>query len=268
MNTNLAINWVNETGSRLEKARLAYVLFGTEPDPEVVKPLIVGQNRDGGYPNGMVSGKPSTITQTLLGLEWLDDLGMLESPMAEKAIHFLYASQKADGGWDEEAGQEQELHPEWFKPGDKDSCLYLTANTAYWLAVSGRTNRPNFHRTLEFLTGQQEKIGNGFGYLQTAWIAASVFLLAGPRYAEAARQSIQFFMDKPIAGWECAQIAWALNYLSAAGLPENHPFVVRALAELVQRQSSDGRWVPKDGSTQPVEATLRILKALGYYDLL
>jgi squalene cyclase len=268
MDTNLAINWVNEKGTGLEKARLAYVLFGTEPDPEVVKPLITAQNKDGGFPFGMTMGNLSAIDQTLMDLGWLDELGMLESPTAEKSIHFLYASQKTDGGWDEEPELEQYPQPAWSKPGDMDSRLYLTANTAYWLAISGRTNRPNFHRALEFITGQQEKRGEGFGYLQTSWIAASVFLMAGPRYAEEARKSIQFFMDKPIARWECAQIAWALNYLSAAGLPENHPFAVRALAELVQRQSQDGSWASEVSPTYTMDATIRVLKALGYYDLL
>jgi len=190
--------------------------------------------------------------------------------MAEKAIHFLYANQKQDGGWDEDAepGLEQYQRPAWIKPGDMDSRLYLTANTAYWLAISGRTNRPNFHRALEFITAQQGNNGEGFGSLQTAWIAASVFLLAGQRYTETARKNIQFFMDKPIAGWNCAQIAWALNYLSAAGLPENHPFVVRALAELVQRQSTEGCWASEDGPILTVDTTIWVLKALGYYDLL
>ena len=53
MNTNLAISWVNENGNWLEKARLAHILFGTEPDPEVVKSLITLQNKNGGFPLAM-----------------------------------------------------------------------------------------------------------------------------------------------------------------------------------------------------------------------
>jgi hypothetical protein len=268
MNSNLAIRWVNERGTGLEKARLAYVLFGTEPDPEVVKPVNAMQNRDGGFPFAMTAGNLSAIDHTLVGLRWLDELGMLESPTAEKAIHFLYARQKVDGGWDEEAELGQYVLPAWIKPGDLDTRLYLTANTAYWLAISGRTNRPNFHRALEYFTEQQRKKVDGCGYLHTSWIAASVFLLAGQRYSDVARKCIQYFVDKPIAGWECSQIAWALNYLSVAGLPDSHPFVVRALAELVQRQSQDGSWASENGPAYNIDATVQVLKVLGYYDML
>jgi len=268
MDTNLAISWVNQKGNALEKSRLAYVLFGAEVDLEVVKPVIALQNKDGGFPFVMTPGYLTSIDQTLVVLGWLDELGMLESPAAVKAIHFLYANQQADGGWDEAAELARYALPGWIKPGDLNTRLYLTANTAYWLALSGRTNRPCFHRAFEFLIEQQEKCGDGFGFLCTTWIAAGVFLLAGPRYVDFARKSIQFLMDQPIAGWECAQLAWALNNLSVAGLPENHPLVVRALAELVQRQHPDGSWPSEDVPAYTVDTTIRVLKVLGYYDLL
>ena len=218
----------------------------------------------------MTAGNLSVIDTTLAGLGWLDELGMLESPTAEKAIHFLCVRQKPDGGWDEDAALEpgKNALPPWIKPGEMATRMYLTANTAYWLAVSGGTNRPHFHRALGFITGQQGNDEEGFGYLHTAWIAASVFLLAGRRNMDAARKATQFFVDQPLAGWECSQIAWALNNLSVAGLPDSNPFVVRALGELVQRQSIDGCWVSEDGSTHTADATIQVLKALGYYDLL
>jgi hypothetical protein len=268
LDTNLSISLIDNQGTELEKARLAYVLFGTEPAPDVVQPLIDLQNKDGGFPFGMTAGNLSAIDQTLLGLLWLDELGMMESSAAVKAIHFLYGIQKEDGGWDESVELKRYPLPVWTEPGDLHSRLYLTAHTAYWLAVSGRTNRSNFHMALQFLIEQRGKVEDEYGFLHTSWITASVFLLAGRRYTEVAQSIITFLTAKPLSEWESSQIAWALDYLSAAGLPENHPFVVRALAELVQRQAEDGSWASEDGKDHVMSTTIQILKVLGYYDLL
>jgi squalene cyclase len=267
MDTNLSINWIDTHGTDLQKARLAYVLFSTEPPTGVVRSLVSLQNKDGGFPFGFTAGNLSAIDQTLVVLLWLDELGLLESPQAVKTVHYLYSLQQDDGGWDESSKLTLYPLPTWIQPGDLRSRLYLTANTAFWLAMSGRVNLSGFHHALKFLIEHRGKIGAEYGYLHSTWIAAAVFLLAGRRYSVHARAALQYLSSIPLAEWASSQLAWALDYLSAAGLPETHPFVVQALGELVQRQSADGRWESEDGISYENDTIIEVLKVLGYYDL-
>jgi len=49
----------------------------------------------------MTRGHPSSVNDTLRAVWWLAELGMIESPAASRAFGYLFATQKEDGGWDE-----------------------------------------------------------------------------------------------------------------------------------------------------------------------
>jgi len=263
-----AVAFIEEKGSDLERARLRRLLHGAPPEPSVILALTALQNADGGFPYDMVPGNLSTINDTLVALWWLEELGLLESPAAEQAIAYLLAVQKDDGGWDEDPALAQYDLPPWISPGELRARLYLSSYTAYWLAVKGYATHPAFQKALDFLLKHQDERGKFYGYLHTTWIATSVFFLAGEPYVEAARQGLQFLLDRPLADWADSQIAWALSCLGQAGLPKDHPFVAQCLAELQQRQRPEGSWASEDGENFDVGATIGAVKVFKHYGLL
>jgi hypothetical protein len=213
----------------------------------------------------MVQGNLSTVDRTLVALWWMDDLTMLTSPTADAAFGYLLSAQRDDGGWDEDPAVAQYSLPPWIHPGDLKTRLYLSAYSAYWLAAAGYGRGAAFRRALAFLARHQDGTGKFHGYLHTTWIASAVFCLAGPEYSDVAGKGLQILMDRPIDGWEDSQIAWALDCLGKAGLPREHPFVEKGLAELCRRRESGGSWSSEDGEAYAVAATIGALKALKLY---
>ncbi|MCK4314229.1 MAG: terpene cyclase/mutase family protein [Anaerolineae bacterium] len=268
MDITKSVASIEERGSGLERARIRQILYGVRPEPDVTQPFMELQNDDGGFPYDMVQGNLSTVDSTLVALWWMDELRMLESSTADKAFGYLLAVQRDYGGWDEDPSIAQYDLPPWISPGDLRTKLYLSSYSAYWLAVRSYGTRPAFQKVLDFLLKHRDETGRFYGYLHTTWIATSVFIMAEPQYSEVVRKGLQVLMDRPLSEWADSQIAWALNCLGQAGLPKDHPFIEKCLAELLQRQRPDGKWSSEDGEAYAVGATIEVLKALKLYGLL
>jgi squalene cyclase len=268
MDVTSLINLVEQNGSDLEKARMRHILFDIEPELKDIQPFLELQNNNGGFPYDLIQGNLSSVDTTLTALWWLDELGMLESTAADKALGYLNTVQRDDGGWDEDSAISQYDLPPWISPGDLRTRLYLSAYTAYWLALGGYRTRSTFKQVLDFLLSHQAETGKFYGYLHTTWIATSVCILAGDRYAEAAERGLLFLLDKPLAEWADSQISWAIDCLSRAGLPKEHPFIEKGLTELLQRQASAGSWSSEDGEAFEVGAIIGALKVLKRFFLL
>jgi squalene cyclase len=213
----------------------------------------------------MVRGNPTTVDNTLSALWWMEELGLLGSPLTDQAYAYLLAVQREDGGWDEDPTLAQYELPPWVQVGQMPARLYLTAYAAYWMGRRGYLGHPAFLRALKFLRSHQDQAGKLQGYLHTTWIASSAFLLAGPPYAELALRGVQYLAGRPLSSWEASQLGWALSCLGAAGLPAEHPFVVQGLAALLERQRPDGSWASEDGEAHAVSATVQVLRVLKHY---
>ena len=263
-----SVSFVEKKGSGLEKARMRWILHGVRPEPDVIYPFTELQNEDGGFPCGMAKGNLSSIDQTLLALWWLGELGMLESPVADRVYAYFLAVQKEDGGWDEDPALAHYDLPPWITPGDLRTRLYLSSYVAYWLGVEGYGSHPAFQEALAFILRHQDETGRFYGYLHTTWLATSVLAIAGQPCADAMRKGLQALLDTPLAEWADSQMAWALDCLSRAGVPKEQPFVDRCLAELVRRQVADGSWSSEDGDAYAVGATIQAVKVLQRYGLL
>lgn len=265
MDITKSVVFIEERGSDLEKARMEQILFGRKPKTEVIQLLTALQNNDGGFPYDMVPGNLSSVDTSLVAFWWMDELGILQSPTADKAVDYLLAVQRADGSWDEDASIAQYDLPLWINPGDLRTVIYLSAYAAYWLAVIGYGTQPAFQKALEFLLKHQDETGQFRGYLHSTWIAVSAFRMAGPQYSEVAEKGLQALANKTLADWEASQIAWALDCLGKAGLQENHPLIHNCLAELINRHQPDGSWSSEDGEAFAVGATIGALKVLKWY---
>ena len=268
MNIDKSIVFIESRGSELEKVRLHCILYGARPPKAVIQQLIDLQNADGGFPFGMNPGNLSTVNETTVALWWLDELGLLISPVAHFAFDFLVCTQQPGGYWDEDPRLVQYKLPPWIKLGDLYTQLYLTAYAAYWLAAAGKTSQLAFRRSLHFLIMNQDESGMFLGYPHTTWIATGVFLMAGHRYTGVASQGLQALSLRHQAEWEDSQLAWAVDCLSKGGLPKTDPFVSACLNELIRRQKVDGSWVSEDGEGAAVGVTIQAVKVLKRYGLI
>ena len=269
-----AINFVGQNGTILEKARLLRILMEIEPSPEAYLPLVKIQNPDGGFPSRPKPGSQSALDSTLTALWQFEEMGMLATPEADRAIEFLLAMQREDGGWDENPDLPTHDLPPWIIPGDLSSRLYLTTYAAFWLAARGQISEPGFQRSLAFIAAHQEESGMIPGYRHNNWLGISAFLMAetgsagtggsrtAPTFAENAQRGLDYLAALPFSEWEDSQIGWALDCLTRAGLPPAHSFVLSALAELIRRQAADGSWASEDGPAFAASATVTALKVI------
>lgn len=268
MDAAASVSFIEDRGSDLEKARLRWILYGESPDPAVVGPFLDLQNTDGGFPFRMEPGLPSALNHTHGALLRMDELGMLGSPSAKRAFEFTCNRQKDDGGWDENPRLTDCETPPWGTPGDTRARVYLTSQSAFWLAAGGYKGHPAFQKALDYLASHQEKSGRFQGFLHTTWIASSAFLMAGDPNLKVVEKGLEALLAVPLSEWVDSQISWALGCLGRAGLPRSHPFAEKILPTLVDRRAEDGAWASEDGEAQRVGATLEALKALKHYGML
>ena len=267
INLTAAIQYVTEHGTILERARLLYLLMGEPPALESYKKLIDSQRADGGFPSRPKIETPSAVDSTLTALWQFEELGMMDSDYARRAFDFLRAMQQPDGGLDENPTLPEHDLPPWIVPGELSTRLYLTTYAAYWFGLVQGPADPAFSRAVAFVASHQRADGAIPGYLHNNWLGASAFLLAsGGGYAQEAEKILAYLLALPATEWADSQISWALDCLSRAGLPQEHPFIRFALAELIRRQAADGSWASDDGPAFAASATvgaISVLKRMG-----
>lgn len=259
--------FVEQNGSSLEKMRLRAMLEGENPDPSTLQPLMNLQNKDGGFPSRPRPGSVSSVDNTLTSIWQLDELGLFPSPTTDRALEFLIDVQQEDGGWDENPALPGfDLAP-WVIPGDQATRLYLSSYTAFWLGLSPHVNSPAFIRAMEFLSAQQGEDGQMPGFQHNSWLATGAFVMGGSTYQAQAQRGVSFLASRPFSQWEDSQLAWAVDTLSCAGLPADHPWIAAALDQFGQRQSADGSWASEDGPGFCVSATLQVIKLFRRYQM-
>jgi squalene cyclase len=268
LDINQSIEFIEKNGSELEKARLQSILQRANQNVGAVQGFLALQNADGGFPFGLKMGNLSTINETTVALWWMEELDLLSSPSAVKALAYLLAHQCADGSWEEDPQVAQYDLPPWIRLGDVKTRLYLSAYASYWLAAAGATHLPAFRKATHFLIRNQDESGKFYGYLHTTWIATGVFLMTGKRYWNIANKGIEALTARPLDDWSDSQVAWAVDCLSKGGLPKSQPLIEKCLESLHRRQKSDGSWASEDGESFTVSATIQVLKVFNRYGLL
>lgn len=267
MNIKAAAAFLRDRGTEFEKARSEWIINKVKPQSGILQSFLDLQGESGGFPFGEQKGNLCTVDSTLNAIWWLDELGMFDTSHVDRALRYLFAVQKNDGGWDEDPAIMQYKLPPWITPGDLRTRVYLSAYASYWLALKGHIEHPQFRNALYFLVSHQEDSGKFFGFLHNTWIAVSAFALAGRPYAKIVSKGLKYLVAKPFDEWADSQIAWALECLGRAGLPRVHPFVSECIDELASRQKPDGTWVSEDGDAFTAQATLSAVKAFKIFDM-
>jgi squalene cyclase len=257
-----ALIYIDENGNVQDKARLLYILMQESPPDYIVRPLLDKQNPDGGFPSRPRTENPSSVDNTLTALWQLNELGMLGTLEAQRALDFLFSTQMVDGGWDENPALPEHDLPPWIKPGQVATRNYLSAYAAFWLGIAARTQQDTFQRAATYLTLQQEPGGKIPGYQHGQWIGTSVFFLGGDAFSLPAQSGLSILDQIPLTAWEDSQIAWATDCLGMAGVPAENAFIHKMLPELASRQEANGSWSSEDGPAYAVSATISTIKAL------
>jgi hypothetical protein len=268
MDPTESVAFIEENGTDLETARLRHILYSEKPDPKVIQSFRKLQKEDGGFSYGLFEGNPSALNSTHGALLRLDELGMLKSSSATRAIEYLLDKQKDDGGWEEDQAISEYNPPSWMSPGNLWARIYLSAQGGFWLEAGGVTNHTAFPKALDFLRKHQQETGWFEGFLHSTWIATSIFLIAGEQYAEIAKKGMKALLTKPLSGWVDSQISWALECFAKAGLPNDEPFVKESLAALNERRGAEGKCNAEDNQANTVGSVIIVLKVFKHYDVL
>ena len=263
INLTAAIQYITEHGTILERARLLYLLMGEPPALESYRKLVESQRADGGFPSRPKIETPSAVDSTLTALWQFEELGMMDTESARRGFDFLHAMQESDGGLDENPALPEHDLPPWIVPGELSTRLYLTTYAAYWFGLVHGPADPAFTRAVKFIAAHQRADGAVPGYMHNNWLGASAFLLAsGGGYAQMAENVLGYLLSLPPSEWADSQLGWALDCLTRAGLPQEHPFVRFALSELVRRQAPDGSWASEDGPAFASSASVGVIKVM------
>lgn len=256
MQLSAAIAFVQAHGSAIEQARLAYLLHGAAPAPEIIGSVFAGQRPDGGWAPFWAPDY-SSLDTTCYRLAQAEPLGLITTTAAGgRALDLLRDRQRADGAWQENPPSDVKLPP-WLTPDDPATICYLTANSGLWLTL-----RPRDAQACERAAAFLETSLQGLTVIDPphiAWLAAALWYACRKiNRAEQALQQLAIQHPQLSAG----ALAWAMTSLHIAGVPSAHGFITRSAQQLDALQRADGGWSSADGAARDVHVTLEAMRAL------
>ncbi len=260
-----AIAYIQENGDELERARLAGLLGRSRPEPKVARALLARQNEDGGFPYGLIQGRPSSITSTSVALQWLQDLRLLPSSYVERAAAYLLTVQRPEGMWDESPAILRYDPPALARPGSPLARVTCTALAACWVARLLGQRHDAVARAATCLRESKdgERPSDEPAHV-TAHVAAALMISDGPSSPPAAGALETLRRVQPET-WTAERLADALGALYTGGLPAVDPLAAAGLRRLLGLQRPDGGWSSEYGSDRDVDLSLRALGVLLAY---
>jgi len=268
MNPKKAAEFVERNGDRIERARVASILWGERPSDDVLGEIAKRQKPDGGF--AYWCPQVSNLCDTAYVLQWFDDLRSRRHEAAVRACKFLLDRQRKDGGWDEVEEVGRHAPPEWMIPGRISTRTWLTGFCAHVLIRFGYAEAPGTRCPTDFLLAHCDRRGRIDGYLRATWISLPMLAFhPGPR-SEAYRKAVAIVEENYSEDWSGAQTAWLLRCLRDADVPADHPLVGCAIVDLKRQQRADGSWEPEpgEGEEHAAAATVSVLRALHAYECL
>jgi A-macroglobulin complement component len=200
-----AIHFVRSHGNEIERARMDALLWDADPSTAVWSSLYGMQHEDGGF-EYWVHGV-SSICGTAYVLQWLDDLALHRTSMANAACDFLLDRQKDDGGWDE---VDSVLHldpPEWMMPGRIDTRVWLTAFCVWILIRFGHAEAPGSRCPADFLLKYSDDTGRLQGYFRATWIALPLFAFFPGAESDIFKRALRVVETHYSPDWSSAYLA-------------------------------------------------------------
>jgi hypothetical protein len=259
---SIAVAYIHENGAELERARLTGVLGRSRVEPKAARSLLARQNEDGGFPFGLIPGRPSAVTATTTALQWMQDLRLLPSSFVERATAYLLTVQRPEGAWDESPGVLRYDPPVWARPGSVLARACCTALTVSWMVRLLGRRYDAVTRAAAFLrTSRNDSWPSDEPPQITAHVAAALLMVDGLSSPVA---SVGLGVLRGLAphAWTADCVTDALTAFHLAGLPADDPLIASGLRRLLMLQRSDGGWSSEYGADQDVDLSLRALSVL------
>jgi squalene cyclase len=238
--------WIEEHGSALDRLRLTTLLGETTPAavPDEIRAL---QNSDGGFPVGLVAGRPSALSPTAYVLAWLRDLRLTDSAEAGRALEFIIKRQSPRGIWRESRDVQRFDPPPWMDPESTAADIYTTALCAGTVAALSDDDLPP-EMAVVWLQTQQQQDGLLAGFrAHSSWLAAPAFATVLGHETRATRRLIAGLGSILDDSWPGSMLAWLLQSLLDGGYTRRTELVNRAALLLESAQQPDGSFTVDEG---------------------
>ncbi|HEY7126365.1 MAG TPA: prenyltransferase/squalene oxidase repeat-containing protein [Ktedonobacterales bacterium] len=258
VNLPLAMAYIRQHATPVELARLQRALGEPAAVEEAEKQVAALQNPDGGWPHRQEAGLPSSLAATHHTLTWLNELGLRQSSIAQHALDYLLSSQQPDGSW-RESDAILALHPPpWMSPENDMANAYLTADSAYHLAVGRDPELEAVAEACNYL--YQLELEEQ--YPQTTWIMGALFTIVEGEDSEVAQATREYLLQRLDRHWDAGALAWLLNTYFGAGIAPTMPLLVKARELLEKTQKPNGSFSSDDGDGFALDVTIQAVRAL------
>lgn len=260
--------FVEANGTPLEQARLLGLVEPKQLQESAlpaVGEFLALQNTDGGFPFGLVAGRPSALSTTATALYWLHELQQADSAEMQRAIAFLTERQTRRGIWRERAELQPFDPPPWSDPETTAADIYTTALCASTLAVLG-DDEIAVDQAVTWLQTQQARDGLMAGFrAHSSWLAVPAFEKIYGQETRATRRLIAGLGATLSAEWPGSMVAWMLQSLLDAGYTTRTSLVERGWEQLQSQQQPDGSFTAdeEDGAVQTTLLAIDVALRLG-----
>lgn len=252
-----AIDYVQRHGTHVERARLRYLLYGEPAPDEVRESMERSQRGDGGWAP-FWSPEYSALDATCYQLAMADQLGIdNRSLMVVDAIRFLAERQHLDGSWEEDPA-EAENAPVWARPGDTAAGLYITANCAFWVAMTGLVPSAA-HDAATYLSFHVGENGALPSFPHAHWLAAAVWHRLG--MDDEAGKALAYLRGR-VPELSAGNLAWMILALHQGGVAAGDEAVSAAADRLVDLHAPAGHWPSDEEANNAVHVTIEAIRAL------
>jgi hypothetical protein len=252
-----ARGFVETNGSVIERARLRALLDDDVPE-EMPDELRILQNSDGGFPVGLVAGRPSALSSTATVLFWLRDLDLVDSDEAQRALKFIVDRQTPRGIWREGPDVMQFDPPPWMDPESTAGDIYTTALCASTIMLLS-DDELSGDLAVNWLQTQQGRDGLLAGFkAHSSWLAVPAFETILGQETRGTRRLIAGLGTILADDWSGSMLAWMLQSLLDANYTRRTEVVNRAWYQLQEAQQADGSFTTDEGEN-PVHTTLQAI---------
>lgn len=255
-----AVAYIEESADELERARLSGLLGRAHPEPKIIRALAIRQNDDGGYPYGMIPGRPSAIASTVTGLQWMHDIHLAPGEYAERAVGYLLCIQRPEGDWDETPAVLKYDPPLALRPGRR-ARHFWTALVSFWLARFLGLRHDTVARAYRLLRAGTGDVSPDGPVEARAFTTAMSALVEGPASPPALGGLTELSRLTP-ESWTLDALADTLGAFAVAEVARDHSFIVWGIDRVLTAQRPDGGWTSTLSPDRDVDLSLRVLGSL------